>query len=215
MRPLLCSGYRVHAGIMPMVDQPITRLLHQLAEGDRSVDDRLARAVIAQLERIAGHELSQRHRDGLHGLTLEPGIFAHDALLKILAQRHEFENRRHFFAYATNIIVRAMIDYHRSRNANKRGGDHVRVSLADWDATASIDIEQIPPILAEFELLDPRKADGVRLRVFWGAESSEIADLLGISTRSVERDWRFSKRWLAMRLRPNMAAPVDGVASDD
>lgn len=189
-----------------MAEHPITLLLQQLAEGDRAADERLATAVVAQLEMIAGRELAQRNRGGLDGLTLEPRVFAHDALLKILSQRQDFENRRHFFAYATSIMVRAMIDYHRTRGAHKRGGTQMRVSLSELDQGGQVEIDQIPPILEEFEALDPRKADVVRLRVFWGASTTEIADLLKVSSSSVERDWRFARRWLATRLRPGADA---------
>lgn len=185
-----------------MSEHPITALLQQVARGDRAADERLAAAVVQRLEQIAGRELAQRNRGRLDGLTLEPRIFAHDALLKILEQPLDFENRRHFFAYATSIIVRAMIDYHRVRRAHKRGGDLLRVTFTGLAQDEAIDIEQVPPILDEFEALDPRKADVVRLRVFWGATTQEIADVLGVSSSSVERDWRFARRWLAARLRP-------------
>lgn len=185
--------------------EPITQLLQQLASGERGDDERFAAAVVQALERIADRELSQRNPGGVHGLTLEPRVFAHDALLKVLEQRRNFANRGHFFAYATQIMVRAMIDYHRARLAEKRGGALQRISLAD-DATAgdggeAIDIGEVPAALEDLQALDPRKADVVRLRVFWGATSDEIADALDVSVASVERDWRFAKRWLAVRMR--------------
>lgn len=182
------------------MDPAITGLLRQLADGDDRAGDKLAAAVIDKLERIAHRELAERNRGALDGLTLEPGMFVHDALLKLINQPLEFANRRHFFAYATQIMVRSMVDYHRARQAQKRGGDLLRVSLSAV-GDQSVEFEELPPILQELERLDARKADVVRLRVFWGANNDEIAELLKLSASTVERDWRFSKRWLAARLR--------------
>lgn len=188
------------------MDPAITGLLQQLADGDDSVGSKLAEAVIGKLERIAHRELADRNRGALDGLTLEPGMFVHDALLKLIHQPIEFANRQHFFAYATQIMVRAMVDYHRARQAQKRGGDLLRVSLSAVMEHA-VEFEELPPILDELERLDGRKADVVRLRVFWGASNDEIAGLLALSPSTVERDWRFSRRWLAARLRPAAADP--------
>lgn len=184
-----------------MADNPITHLLEQLARGDNGAEARLAEAVIDRLERIAARELAQRNRGGLDGLTLEPGVFASDALIKLLEAPVGFENRRHFFSYATTAIVRAIIDYQRQRATQRRGGDLLRVTLSGLaDSSGEIELEHVAPALEELEQLDPRKADVVRLRVFWGASMEEIAATLGVSLSSAERDWRFSRRWLAVRL---------------
>ncbi|MBX3725113.1 MAG: sigma-70 family RNA polymerase sigma factor [Xanthomonadales bacterium] len=177
----------------------ITLLLARVAEGDHDADAPLANAVVRRLERIAARELAPYQGDGAL-LTLEPGMLAHDALLKLLDSPRNFENRRHFFAYATQIIARALIDYQRRCNANKRGGDQARVSLSVAAEESTIDVEQVPEILDELETLDARKADLVRLRVFWGATMPEIAELLGISLATAERDWGFARRWLMARL---------------
>lgn len=188
------------------MDPAITGLLQRLADGDHSAGSKLATAVIGRLERIAHRELAERNRGAIDGLTLEPGMFVHDALLKLIDQPLEFANRRHFFAYATQIMVRSMVDYHRARQAQKRGGDLLRVSLSAVTEQA-VEFDELPPVLDELERLDERKADVVRLRVFWGANNDEIADLLNLSVSTVERDWRFSKRWLAARLRSTIDPP--------
>jgi RNA polymerase sigma factor (TIGR02999 family) len=180
--------------------EPITLLLQEMARGESPSDERVVGVVVQALERLAEKQMAQR--GGWHGLTLEPTVFAHDALLKIADQRQAFANRGHFFAYATQIMLRAMIDYHRARIAQKRGGEIERVSLSDdLPALEEVDLDNMPPALETLQALDPRKADVVRLRVFWGATTEEIADILRVSTASVERDWRFAKRWLAVNLR--------------
>lgn len=188
-------------------EKPITVLLARAARGDRDVDAALAAAVVERLEQIASREMAVRNNGGLHGLTIEPAMLAHDALLKILEQPQEFENRRHFFAYATQIMANAMISHLRRRNAAKRGGGQVAVTLTAVVDTDALDVglDEMPAALRELESLDRRKADLVGLRVFWGASMEEAAALLGISLSSAERDWRFARRWLAARLGP--AAP--------
>ncbi|MEM9553894.1 MAG: ECF-type sigma factor [Acidobacteriota bacterium] len=189
-------------------DQPITRLLAELAEGADGAEDRLAEAVVERLEQIADRAMARSNRGSLDGLTLEPRVLAHDALLKLLEATHAFENRRHLFAYAGRIIDRAMLDYLRRRRAQRRGGDLVRVTLSGLGSRETIDVERMPPALAELAELAPRPAEVVRLRVYWGATTDQIAEILGVSASSVERDWRFARRWLASRLRP--ADPADG-----
>lgn len=183
-----------------MDDPPITRLLAAAAHGDRLADDRLIHAVVGRLEQIAAREMAAGNRGGLDGLTMEPRMLAHDALIKILDRPLEFENRRHFFAYATQVMARAIIDYQRRRQAHKRGGAQQKISLSELIDDAPFDLNDVPEALKELEALDARKAELVGLRVFWGASMNEIAELLEISESTAERDWRFARRWLVARL---------------
>lgn len=185
---------------MSMTEPPITMLLGAAAKGDRAADERLVAAVVGQLEQIARRELAAGNRGGLDGLTVEPRMVAHDAILKIFEQPVEFENRRHFFSYATSVMSRAIIDYQRRRHAQKRGGDVQRLSLSLVSAGVDMDLFEIPEALEELRQLDPRKAELVGLRVFFGANMNEIADMLEISLSTAEREWRFARRWLAQRL---------------
>lgn len=185
------------------VQEQITEYLRGVARGESGSDDQLAAAVLDQLRAIARREMSARNRGRVEALTIEPGVLASDALMKIFDGRPELENRRHFFAYATQVIVRALIDYQRQRNAKKRGGDLVRVTLSGLGARGEgpIDVETLPPALARLAELDARKAEVVQLRVFWGMTVPEIAELLETSPSTIDRDWRFARRWLATQLR--------------
>jgi RNA polymerase sigma factor (TIGR02999 family) len=183
-----------------MSESPITRLLSEAAEGRAGAQDRLITAVVHRLEAMASREMAAGNRGGLDGLTMEPRMLAHDALIKILDRPMDFENRRHFFAYASKVMSRALIDYQRRRAAQKRGGDQLRVTLSDLSGGPTFDLTDVPAALEELKALDERKADLVSLRVFWGASMEEIADILDISLSTAERDWRFSRRWLAARL---------------
>jgi len=116
--------------------QGITWLLSRVEAGDAGAREGLARAVIARLQQIATHELAALNAGGLHGLTHEPAMFANDALLKMLAQPQSFENRRHFFAYATQVMVRAMIDYQRASTISVRGMRRSAVAICSASALA-------------------------------------------------------------------------------
>lgn len=195
-----------------MSDAPITRLLHDLSLGLDPDGDRLAAAVIDRLRMIAFREMAARSSEPIDALTIEPGVLASDALMKVLGKKPSFENRRHFFAYVTQIMVRSLIDYQRERRAQKRGGGMVQVTLSGLGVSedAAVDVELLPPILTELAELDPRKAEIVQLRVFWGMEMTEIADAIGVSISTVERDWRFARRWLSARLKRTDHETTDG-----
>ncbi|MEO1088977.1 MAG: ECF-type sigma factor [Acidobacteriota bacterium] len=200
------------------VSDRITRHLEGVAQGETGSADRLAAAVLDQLRSIARREMSIR--GGSPGsLTLEPGMLASDALMKVFGGRPRFENRRHFFAYATRIMVRALIDYQRERRTKRRGGDLVRVTLSGLGESDRdlVDVEALPPSLARLAELDARKAEVVQLRVFWGLTVPEVAEVLETSPSTVDREWRFARRWLATELRSRPAAPggVPGASGTD
>lgn len=186
-----------------MPSPPITELLQDFRAGEGDAVDRLVEAVHGKLQAIAQREISSRYGRRAQALTIEPGVLADDALMKLLRQQPHFENRRHFFAYATRIMVRALVDYQRERSAQKRGGGLMRVTLSrvDGEAAEAVSIEELQPALEELEALDERKAEIVRLRVFWGLTVAELSQLLEISPSTVDREWRFSLRWLGNRLR--------------
>jgi len=107
------------------------------------------------------------------------------------------------FAYATRVMLRTLADYQRARSAAKRGGGQVRVTLVDVGAgegRLEPGLDSIGASLEELEELDPRKAEVVVLKVFWGMDVAEIADALSVSERTVARDWRFARNWLRTRL---------------
>lgn len=182
----------------------ITLLLEQAAAGDREALDVLVQRVYQDLERVAGRRLRDRFGPNLAGITLEPAALVNETFLKLLRQPLRFENRRHFFAFATRVMLRALIDYERTRSAAKRGGDQVRVTLTGLGGgpePLTTGPEMVRASLAELEELDPRKAEVVALKVFWGMEMQEIAATLEVSLRTVERDWRFARSWLSSRLK--------------
>lgn len=193
----------------------ITSLLHDLSAGREGAMDELMSVVYSDLERVAHRHMHERFGQGMNRLTLEPAALVNESFLRLLRQRQGFENRQQFFAIATRIMLRVLIDYCRQRAAAKRGGDGAaresldRITITFDDALASsdqsnhvggageIDVDALSAAIDGLEALDPRKADVVRMRVVWGLPHEAIAEALDISVPTVERDWRFARAWLA------------------
>ncbi len=198
----------------------ITRLLHEMDEGRDGAMDELMAAVYDDLERVAARHMNERFGHRLAGVTLEPAALVNESFLKLIKQRNRFDNRGQFFAIATKVMLRVLVDYQRKRAAAKRGGDCKKVTLSldrhgQSDAPVddgAIDVDVLVGALKELERLDARKADVVRLRVVWGLEMKEIATALEISIATVERDWAFAKAWLAREADRESHPAVEGSA---
>ena len=185
----------------------ITRLLHDVDEGHTGAMDDLMQAVYADLERVAQRHMGQAFGPGLPGVTLEPAALVNESFMKLIKQRNRYDNRGQFFAIATKIMLRVLVDYQRRRNAAKRGGSVQRITLhLDGHPNVGggsaftgepIEVSCLVAALQRLESLDARKADVVKFRVVWGLEMREIAESLGVSLATVERDWSFSKAWLS------------------
>ena len=185
-------------------DDRITLLLHEAAAGGERALEELTAAVYAELERVATRQMRRRYGGEMAGLTLEPAALVNETLLKLIQNPRDFDNRRHFYAFATQVMMRVLIDYQRARRADKRGGDQIRVTLTGLSAAREADFAQASDLataLERLEELDARKAEVVKLRVFWGLQMKEIAELLETSQATVDRDWKFSRNWLAWQLR--------------
>jgi len=186
-----------------MGDGEITGLLRDAAAGDAAAFERVAAWAYADLERLAASRLRRRYRARAGSPTLEPAALVNETFLRLLEKPTGFANRRHFLAFAGQVMIGALIDYERRRRADKRGGDWVRITLSrvpDAAEDSAGKLEALREALDELERLDGRKADVVRLRVLWGAGVGEIARLLEISEPTVRRDWSFCRVWLAERL---------------
>jgi len=182
----------------------ITNLLHQAYEGRGDAVDEVMELVYTDLRRVAGKQLRDRHGGRADDLTLEPAALVNEAFLRLIKQRKRYDNRGHFFAIATKVMLRVLMDYHRSKAAAKRGGDRVRVTLSSIAAADGPPIAEIPAFveaLKKLEGLDARTAEVVKLRVLWGLTNPEISQTADISLRTVEREWRFARKWLAAELR--------------
>ena len=187
----------------------ITRLLRELQTGNRSAESTLMEAVYPDLKRIAARYL----RDERRGHTLQPTALVNEAWLQLLGQtERDWTNRSHFFAIASQLMRRIMVDYARKKKARKRGGGLQRVELTDALAISDDGLEQILLIDAALKRLaawDPRQCRVVELRFFGGLSEDEVAQVLGVASRTVKRDWTVARAWLHGEL--NREAPSQGL----
>lgn len=184
-------------------DHDVTRLLGQLeaAQSD-SVIEELLPLVYDELRRVAAVRLQGERA----GHTLSATALVHEAYLKLVDQRNSnWKNRAHFFAIAARAMRRVLIDHANKRRAQKRGGGDAVVTLAEGDAAIDLQDEELLNLdeaLRTLEALDSRQAQIVQLRFFGGLRHEEIAEVLGVSLATVNRDWRSARAWLTTELSP-------------
>lgn len=189
-----------------MVETPITDLLVRWREGSPDADAALMNAVYPVLRELARMRLN---RGSQPVVTLQPTELANEAYARLqVARGTDWQSRVHFFAITAKIIRGLAVDYARSRDAEKRGGNLVFVPLeaAGDQATSdgageSIDILAINAALDDLERQDALSARIVELKYFSGLTTAEIAEVCGISSSTVVRQWRFARAWLADHLQ--------------
>jgi RNA polymerase sigma factor (TIGR02999 family) len=174
----------------------VTSLLNQVADGDRGAEAKLVPLIYDELRRLATRRLRHERRDH----TLQTTALVHEAYLKLVGQRDvKWQNRTHFFAVASQAMRRILVDYARAQQTTKRGGKLSRVALDDVCVVShgpSVELVAVDESLARLEKLDPRQAQIVELRYFGGMSVDETAEALGISAKTVIREWNVAKAWL-------------------
>jgi RNA polymerase sigma factor (TIGR02999 family) len=187
----------------PPLSQQITRWLGDWRQGDERARDELFAVVHPQLRQIAARYLHHERADH----TLEPNALVNELCLRLMGgEPIAFNDRAHFFAVAAQTMRHILIDHARARVADKRGGDQQRVNLSaveGWNPVQrSEDILALDQLLVKLEKADPRAARVVELRFFGGLSEDEVAEVLGIATITVKRDWKAARAWLVSRLNP-------------
>ncbi len=177
----------------------VTILLADLSAGVPGAADRLAAVVMDELHRIAERAM----RREVAGHTLQPTELVDEALMRMLGQRHAtWANRAQFFAVASQMIRRILVDHARQRQRQKR--DHgIRVTLDAGlaeTAESSLDLIALDDALQQLDTLAPRQARVVELRFFGGLDVDETAKALDISPATVKRDWTFARAFLLKTL---------------
>jgi RNA polymerase sigma factor (TIGR02999 family) len=152
--------------------------------------------VYGELRRLAASYL-RRERPG-H--TLQPTALVHEAYVRLLDQRQvDWSNRAQFMGLAAVMMRRILVNHARDRAADKRGGgaEHLPLTLAGEGIGAmEVNLLDLHDALDRLSEADPRKGRIVELKFFGGLTTEEIAETLGISTATVERDWKFARAWL-------------------
>jgi len=187
-----------------MPSEAVTRLLLSWRDGNKAALDELLPLVYAELRRLAEAQL--RHEKPGH--TLQSTALVHEAYLRLIQQNEaQWQNRAHFFAVASRLIRRILVDHARARGAAKRGSGQPKLALdellaedipgreqQDWELVALDDA------LERLARLDEQQSRVVELRFFTGLSVVETAEALGISPATVKRDWATARAWLMREL---------------
>ena len=178
----------------------LTAVLRAWSDGDPAAEAKLLPLVYDQLRRQAAHQL-RRERPG-HSLS--PTAVVHELYLRLVPQeRASWVNRAQFFAVASRLIRRVLVDHARARRTAKRAGGWQRVTLAEDVVEAGppdLDLLALDRALEELAALDERRARLVELRYFGGLSLDETAAALGVSAATVSREWQLARAWLHRRL---------------
>ena len=179
----------------------VSQLLVEWGQGDQEALARLMPLVYDELRRLASRNLRRERPDHM----LQTTALVHEAYLKLVDQQHaNWQNRAQFFAIAAQLMRRILVDYARQEQAAKRGGDHLKVSLDEAAALSdekSADLLALDEALDRLATLDPQQNRVVELRVFGGLGVEETAAALGISPRTVKREWSMARAWLHQELK--------------
>lgn len=174
----------------------VTQLLLAWSNGDRGALDRLIPLVSAELHRLAHHYMLGEHA----GHTLQTTALVNEAYVRLVdANRVEWRDRAHFFAVSANLMRRILVDFARSRRYQKRGGGAVTIDLDLNDVPSpqpGPDIVALDEALEALAAFDPRASTIVELRFFGGLTVEETAEVVGVSPRTIKREWAAAKAWL-------------------
>lgn len=184
----------------------VTQILRRARGGDRAALDRLFGLLYEELRGIARARLSVSSPDA----TLRTTALVNEAWLRMAAQEDlDLEDRAHFFAYASRVMRTVLVDHARRLGAGKRGGGALRVSLLDEDLQVEQQAEFIVALdeaLTRLGSLAERARRVVECRYFGGLTEEETARALGVSDRTVRRDWHKAREWLYEALSPESGA---------
>ena len=189
----------------------VTRLLARASAGDTGARATLFDVLYRELRRLA--EAAMRAERSNH--TLQPTALVHEAFLRLASDQGRFENRAHFLGVAAGAMRRVLVDHARGRNAQKRGRGATLVTVDDLDelpqpASEAVDLVVLDDALSRLSVLDSRQGQIVELRFFGGLSVGETAAVVGISERTVKREWQLSRAWLRREM-----VRIDGAAGSD
>jgi RNA polymerase sigma factor (TIGR02999 family) len=178
----------------------VTRLLQAWASGDDGALERLMPLVYKEL-----HRLAHRYMAGEHpGQTLQTTAVVHEVYLRLIgANDIDWQNRAHFYGLCARLMRRILVDFARSRNFQKRGGQIPHIELEEAVTVSQVvgsELVAVDEALKRLAAVDPRKSEVVELRFFGGLTVEETAAALRVSEETVLRDWKLAKAWLLREL---------------
>jgi RNA polymerase sigma-70 factor, ECF subfamily len=184
----------------------LTQMLIDVGNGDNNALNQILPLIYDERRRLAGSYMRRERADH----TLQPTALVHEAYIRLIDQRRaDWKNRAQFFGLAANMMRHVLLNHARERAAGKRGGNALRVtlSLADGLQQLEVDALAVDEALAKLAELDPCKSSIVEFKFFTGLTTEEMAEVLGISVATVEREWKFSRSWLFNALKVQGAMP--------
>lgn len=180
--------------------QDVTQLLQAWSDGNQEALAELTPLIYAELHRLARRYMAQERP----GHLLQTTALVNEAFIRLIDwQNVHWQNRAHFFGVSAQLMRRILVDFARTQNYAKRGGEALRVPL---DAAATVpqerstDLVALDEALQQLAALDARQSQVVELKFFGGMEMEEIAEVLKVSLGTVKRDWSLAKLWLLRRL---------------
>ena len=183
----------------------VTQFLNAMDAGDPKAADQLLPLVYDELRKLAVARMANEKA----GQTLQATALVHEAWLKIAGDGQEhFANRRHFFKAAATAMQQILIDNARRKQRLKRGANQIGDELHESRIAVAVPSEELLAVdeaLAALAREDPEAAEVVRMRYFVGMTVPEIADALGLSTRTVDRHWAFARAWLKRAIRGSLS----------
>jgi RNA polymerase sigma factor (TIGR02999 family) len=175
----------------------ITALLHEWSSGKKEVAEELLPLIYDELHRRAAAFMRRERQNH----TLQPTALVHEAYLKLVDQRiDDWNDREHFFAIASQVMRRILVDHARSRQRHKRGGSKEDLPLEEallaGAEEANVDLIALDEAMARLAKIDPQQERLVELRYFGGFSMEEAARAIGVSRATAARDWQVAKAWL-------------------
>jgi RNA polymerase sigma-70 factor, ECF subfamily len=199
--------------ITDLTSAEVTALLGELAQGKPEAAEHLIPLVYNELRRLASRYMRRERKDH----TLQTTALVHEAYLKLVDQRSvNWESRTHFFGVAAQIMRRLLIDHARRNLRGKRGGGQPVIALDEalvFSPEKSAALIELDAALERLAAMDARQARIVELRFFGGVTVEEAAEVLGVSPKTVKRDWSVAKAWLHGELKAayGSGAPEMGI----
>lgn len=186
---------------MGFAPQDVTLLLHSLNRGDSAAEAKLIPVIYDELRRLAAHYMRQERPDH----TLQATALVHEAFLRLTRQKDvNWQGKAHFFGVAAKLMRQILIDHARGRLREKRGSGGQKLPLDEGlllTEARSAELVAVDAALDRLAMLDSRQARIVELRFFGGLSVEETAKVVGVSPKTVKRDWSVARAWLYEDLR--------------
>ncbi len=188
-------------GLFDYMETQVTKILNAIAAGESKAASELLPIVYSELRNLATSRLNNESA----GHTLQPTALVHEAYIRLVGvpESDDWKNRAHFFAAAAEAMRRILIEHARAKKTQKRGGDLQRVSMQAIEGFVvdrADDLLALDAALCELANIDDVKAELVKLRFFVGLNMEQTATAMGMSLRTAERTWAYSRAWLQRKI---------------